>query len=255
LSYDAADNAAKCYALAIEECRKKLESFHRVQIGDCTLYRADCREVLPLLPKVDAVVTDPPYGIGESGRKNASRVGLAPPRDYGRFDWDQERPDLSALPDCPWIIWGGNYFDLGPAPRWLVWDKENSGDFADGEMAWCSDPGAMRIFRWQWNGFIRKGEMDKVRAPVFRQHPTQKPVAVMEWCIGFLPAARTILDPFMGSGTTGVAAVKLGRKFIGIEIDPGYFETACKRIEAAYAQPDMFIEQEKAPSPKQEALL
>jgi DNA modification methylase len=96
--------------------------------------------------------------------------------------------------------------------------------------------------------------MDKVKAPVFRQHPTQKPVAVMAWCIGFLPEAKTILDPFMGSGTTGVAAVKLGRRFIGIEIDHGYFETACKRIEAAYAQPDMFIEKEK-PKPAEQLSL
>jgi DNA modification methylase len=85
-----------------------------------------------------------------------------------------------------------------------------------------------------------------------RVHPTQKPVALMQWCLGFLPDARTILDPFMGSGTTGVACVKLGRRFIGIEIDESYFEIACKRIRDAYAQPDMFIE--PAPKPVQTAL-
>jgi DNA modification methylase len=110
----------------------------------------------------------------------------------------------------------------------------------------------MRIFRWQWNGFIRKGEMDKTKAPVFRVHPTQKPVALMEWCLGFLPDAKTILDPFAGSGTTGVACVKTGRAFIGIERDPDYFAIMCKRIDEAYRQPNLFIPQ--PPKPKQEAL-
>lgn len=210
-------------------------------IGNQTLYLGDCQAVMPMLGRFDAVVTDPPYGIGESGKKNDKRVGLAPPRNYGAFDWDSERPDLSCLPDCEKIIWGGNYFDLGPAPRWLVWDKENSGDFADGEMAWCSARGAMRIFRWQWNGFIRKGEMDKVRAPVFRQHPTQKPVALMEWCLGFLPDAVTILDPFMGSGTTLVACQRLGRQGTGIELSPEYFDIACRRVDEATRQADLFI--------------
>lgn len=224
------------------------------RIGGQRLILGDCLEVMPLLGRFDAVVTDPPYGIGESGKKNASRNGKAAPRDYGAFDWDQSRPDLSGLPDCPRIIWGGNYFDLGPAPRWLVWDKENTGDFADGEMAWCSVPGAMRIFRWQWNGFIRKGEMDKVRAPVFRQHPTQKPVALMEWCLGFLPAANAILDPFMGSGTTLVACQKLGRQGTGIELDPDYFDIACRRVDEATRQPDMFVTPTQAPA-TQEVLL
>jgi site-specific DNA-methyltransferase (adenine-specific)/modification methylase len=222
------------------------------RIGDCRLILGDCLEVMPLLGRVDSVVTDPPYGIGESGKKNKTRGGLAAVRDYGDYQWDHTRPDLASLPDVPKIIWGGNYFDLGPAPRWLVWDKENSGDFADGEMAWCSIAGAMRIFRWQWNGFIRKGEMDKTKSPIFRVHPTQKPVALMEWCLGFLPDAKTILDPFAGSGSTGVACVKTGRAFIGIERDPDYFAIMCKRIDDAYRQPNLFIPQ--PPKPKQEAL-
>ena len=106
------------------------------------------------------------------------------------------------------------------------------GDFSDGELAWTSRNGALREFVKCPKG------MDKT-------HPCEKPVAVMEWCLGFLPNAETILDPFMGSGTTGVACVKLGRKFTGIELDPDYFEIACKRIEEAYKQPDMFVEAEK----------
>jgi site-specific DNA-methyltransferase (adenine-specific)/modification methylase len=210
------------------------------RIGGQRLILGDCREIIGDLT-FDAVCTDPPYGIAESGKKNASRRGLAPPRDYGDFAWDNARADLSILPDCPRIIWGGNYYPLPPAPRWLVWDKENSGDFADGEMAWCSVPGAMRIFRWQWNGFIRKGEMDKTRNPVFRVHPTQKPVALMEWCLGFLPNAQTILDPFMGSGTTLIACERLARNGTGIELDPDYFDMACKRVDEATRQPDLLI--------------
>ena len=224
------------------------------RIGNQRLILGDCLAVMPTLGRFDACVTDPPYGIGENGKRNKTRVGLAPATDYGDYCWDEIRPDLSRLPDAPKIIWGGNYFDLGPAPRWLVWDKENSGDFADGEMAWCSVSGAMRIFRWQWNGFIRKGEMDKTKAPVFRVHPTQKPVALMEWCLGFLPDAKTILDPFMGSGTTLVACQRMGRHGTGIEIDPDYFDIACRRVDEAARQPDLFISP-KPKTPKQETLL
>ncbi len=223
------------------------------RIGNQRLILGDCLQVMPTLGRFDAVVTDPPYGIGESGRRNKTRAGLAAPRDYGDFHWDSERPDLSSLPDVPKIIWGGNYFDLGPAPRWLVWDKENTGDFADGEMAWCSAAGAMRIFRWQWNGFIRKGEMDKTNNPVFRVHPTQKPVALMEWCLGFLPDAKTILDPFMGSGTTLVACQRMGRHGTGIELDEEYWRIACRRVDEAARQPDMLIP-ETRPQPTQEAM-
>ena len=222
-------------------------------IGDQLLIQGDCREVMAVLPKVCAVLTDPPYGIGENDRKVASRAKLAPARDYGAFSWDLKRPDISILPNVPRIIWGGNYFDIGAAPRWLIWDKQNgSSDFADGEMAWCSEAGALRIFQWQWNGFIRKGEMDKVKAPVFRVHPTQKPIALMEWGLGFLPDARTILDPFMGSGTTLVACQRLGRQGIGIELDADYFEIACKRVQEVVNNPPLF--KPDIPKPTQEAL-
>jgi site-specific DNA-methyltransferase (adenine-specific)/modification methylase len=260
LSYDAADNAAKCYALAIEECRKKLESFHRVQIGDCTLYRADCREVLPLLPKVDAVVTDPPYGIAlrtDYAARNCSRLTKA--NNYAPIHEDATPFEPSVLLGRAkvTVLFGANYFadKLDAADQWFVWDKRMGiaeNDMSDAELAWVAGTGRIgtRVFRHLWNGMLKDSEKSQRRA-----HPTQKPIALMEWVINEVGDPGTILDPFMGSGTTGVACVKLGRKFIGIEIDPGYFETACKRIEDAYAQPDMFIEQEKAPSPKQEALL
>lgn len=208
----------------------------RVVIGNATLFLADCREILPTLQKVDAVITDPPYGIGESSAKNATRINLANPVDYGEYNWDS-RPaspeQLLAVIDAAAtsVIWGGNYFGLPASSKWLVWDKQNSGDFADCELAWTNMPGAVRIFRHMWNGMIRASERNTPRV-----HPTQKPVALMTWCIQQSGAPQTILDPFMGSGTTGVACMNLGRSFIGIEIDRRYFDIARERIEAAQRQ-------------------
>jgi DNA modification methylase len=195
-------------------------------IGDCTLYLGDCLEVMPALGKVDACLTDPPYGIGIT---KSNRLAVS--RGMGGKSWDDVAPDLSAIPDVPSIIWGGNYFDLPPTRCVLVWDKNNAGrDFADFEMAWTNlDQVARRMI-------LRPMNMDGGKV-----HPTQKPIAVMRWCLGFLPNAETILDPFMGSGTTLVACAKLGRKGIGIELDPDYFEIACKRVQAAYDQPDLFV--------------
>jgi DNA modification methylase len=232
--YNAADNSAKSYALAIETMREKLASFRKEVIGDCTLYLGDCREILPLLPKVDAVVTDPPYGIGE--KMQGGTWGAAQKYDdFRRWDVAPEAGFLSDVVSVAprSIIWGGNYFGLPPGRCWLAWDKCNAvPTMADLELAWTNlDKPAKRI-----------------SLPVGSHasgHPTEKPLALLRWCLGFVPDARTILDPFMGSGTTGVACVKLGRKFIGIEIEPKYFDIACKRIEKAYAQPDFFIEAEK----------
>lgn len=210
-------------------------------IGNATLYRADCLAVLPHLGVVDAVVTDPPYGIGESSKKVSSRKNAAAVRDYGDFDWDQ-RPasdwHVAAMRQASrhQIIFGGNFMNLPPASCWLIWDKENSGDFADAEMAWTNMPKAVRLVRYMWNGMLRK-ERD-----IPRVHPTQKPLEVMRWCIGHLPDdVATICDPFMGSGTTGCAALSLGKKFIGIEIDKRYFDIACERISQAQKQGDLLV--------------
>jgi site-specific DNA-methyltransferase (adenine-specific)/modification methylase len=224
-------------------------------IGNATLYLGDCLEIMPLLPKVDAVLTDPPYGIGESGRKNASRGKpfgsrvdgkntrgtYVAPNDYGDYKWDHEPASPEQISACiaagsNCIIWGGNYFGLPAASKWLVWDKENSGDFADCELAWTNLPGAVRMFRHMWNGMLRASERNTPRV-----HPTQKPIALMEWCISQLQTpANSILDPFMGSGSTGIAASNLGRTFIGIEREPKYFDIACSRIKAAQDQLRLF---------------
>ena len=221
--------------------------------GAVTLYLGDCREILPTLGRVDAVVTDPPYGIGESNEKNLTRGTLAKPRDYGHFEWDKAPADDAVIDAIraasKWqVIFGGNYFDLPPTSCVLVWDKMGpANDFADCELAWTNLHKAVRRIRYLWNGMIRK-EKD-----VEREHPTQKPIEVMRWAIEHLPReAETILDPFMGSGTTGVAAVKLGRRFIGIEIEERYFQIACRRIEEATRQRDLFVEPQ--PAPKQTLL-
>jgi site-specific DNA-methyltransferase (adenine-specific)/modification methylase len=210
------------------------------QIGDCTLYLGDCRDILPTLGKVDAVVTDPPYGIGESAAKNRTRGGKGvKATDYGTDAWDEEPcppPVLEwVLANSRWqIIFGGNYFSLPPTSCWLVWDKENTGDFADAEMAWTNLPKAIRLKRHMWNGMLRKDREQ-------RFHLTQKPVAVMQWCLSHLPQeARVVADMFMGSGTTGVACALEGFSFFGIEREARHFDIACRRIEAAYKQPRLF---------------
>lgn len=203
-----------------------------------TLYLGDCRELLPSIGKVDAVVTDPPYGIGEDGGKFRGRSGQGH-RVLPKMGWDRDTPsletfDLMRSVSAEQIIWGGNYFTdkLPPSKGWLYWQKLMGGDFSDGELAWTSRDKALREFTI----------CNKMHG---KEHPTQKPDELMVWCLELLPSAQTILDPFMGSGTTGVAAVKLGRKFIGIEIEPKYFDIACRRISEALKQPDMFIEKPK----------
>ncbi|MGR3524861.1 MAG: DNA-methyltransferase [Paracoccaceae bacterium] len=231
---------------------KEIPGVRRVEvIGGQTLINADCLEVMPLLGKVDAVVTDPPYGIGESAGKAKTRTsGLTSKingaskyqRDYGDKDWDDRTADeavaFARSVSRHQVIFGGNYYDLPPTSCWLVWDKLNGAtDFADCELAWTNLPKAVRRLQLLWNGCMR------VERHTPREHPTQKPVAIMEWCIKQLPDnAQTILDPFMGSGTTLVACQRLGRQGIGVELDPDYFEIACKRVDEATRQPDLFIE-------------
>jgi len=192
-----------------------------VVIGNARLYLGDCREILPTLPKVDAVITDPPYGIGEAAGKNASRTKLAVAKDFGNDSWDDQPIDDDLIQMVreagKWaVIFGGNYYALPAAKCWLVWDKENGdNDFADCELAWTNLPKAVRRIRYMWNGMLR------ANGEARGDHPTQKPIGVMAWAINHVPdPCRTILDPFMGSGTTGVAAANLQREFIGIERDP-----------------------------------
>ena len=224
----------------------------KVEIGDATLYQGDCLKIMPLLGEFDLALIDPPYGINYGallrgkgdGYGNADKNGW---KSYNCPEWDSERPpktsfDLIRSISDEQIIWGGNYFTdfLPPSMRWLVWDKgQRDFSLADCEFAWSSQNKAARIFNYARAKALQDG----------KQHPTQKPVALMEWCLGLVPKAETVIDSYMGSGTCGVACVKLGRKFTGIELDPDYFEIACQRIEDAYKQADLFVAPPEKPIP------
>lgn len=207
-----------------------------------TLYLGDCREILPTLGKVDAVVTDPPYGIGHKsgggtgGRwHNVRHQGTTIIGDTVPFD-----PSFLLSLQVPLILWGANFYsDKLPGAGWLIWDKrpgieDMQFNRSDSELAYFSESKTVKTIRYLWHGICRDGEIGE------HYHPTQKPVEVMKKCLGFIDKDN-ILDPFMGSGTTGVAAIQLGRKFIGIEIDAKYFDIACHRLSDALKQPDMFI--------------
>ena len=198
----------------------------KVQIGNATLYLGDCMDILPTLDKVDLLLTDPPYGIG---------IAANPVRQlHEKLDWDSSTPEKSLLDSCLnlaklQIVWGGNYFELPPSQCFYVWDKQQPENFslAMCEMAWTNKKSPAKLYRQSVLSYKK-------------EHPTQKPIELMKWCIDQAGSPETILDPFMGSGTTGVAAIQMGRKFIGIEREPKYFDIACKRIEQAVAQPQLF---------------
>lgn len=204
-----------------------------VIIGRAKLYLGDCREVLMGIEGADALVTDPPYGLGGRLHRQADAVWTL--RSEADRAWDDETsPDVLGLAMrlChDQIIWGGNYYALPIARCWLLWDKMQEHSGAHAEMAWTNLDKPVRTFRYARAQLASEG----------KQHPTQKPLPLMKWCLGFLPSAQTILDPFAGSGTTGVAAVQMGKQFIGIEREPRYFEMACRRIEDAQRQSDLFI--------------
>ena len=221
-----------------------------VRIGDATLYHGDCLEILPTLGKFDAVITDPPYGIkvtdfggGRNGENGWKR--------HEQLRWDDERPgpavfEMILQAGKAQVIWGGNYFTdyLPPTMQWLVWDKgQREFSLADCELAWSSQQRASRVFNYARGSALRDG----------KEHPTQKPIALMEWVIERLDKPETIVDPFMGSGTTGVACARLGRKFTGIEIERKYFDIACERIERAYAQGQL-IPHDPAPIQEQQSM-
>jgi DNA modification methylase len=219
-----------------------------VVIGNATLLLGDCRDLLPTLGRFDAVITDPPYGIGADTHAGPAKSGWT---QWGAGGWDKERPErdifdaMRSISDLQ-VIWGGNYFTdyLPPSQQWLSWDKGQDGfSLADFELAWTSQNKACRRINYARALALKDG----------KQHPTQKPLAVMAWCIEQAGNPQTILDPFMGSGTTGVAAVQLGRTFTGIERERKYFDIACSRIERAQAQGQLIPHE--MPKQVQEALI
>lgn len=204
------------------------------KIKDCWLINADCMDAFPDLEKVDAVVTDPPYGLGDWNNRGSNKKR--------KFDsdktqqWDeaitQEHIDEMIRLSKYQIFWGANYYLdlLKRSKQMLIWNKGiRNMHFNDCEIAWCN----------QWKEASRMFDLSP--AGLQKDHPTQKPLQLMIWCLDQLPnGVKTILDPFMGSGTTGVACIKRGLSFVGIERDPNYYDLACFRIKEAYEQPDLF---------------
>ncbi len=282
--YDPAENSRKSYDVAIDAMREKLASFRCERIHDATLYLGDCREILPLLPRVDACITDPPYGnANHDGDYNASlneHRGIEnKPIANDTAETMREVVDAmlaavvnlmpkAASAGC--CFWGGGG---GPTPvfAWLanrmdqkglqffhsvIWDKRNPGlgqrYRRQHEMIMVAHKAGGRIL---WNEDDRLvPNIRSMMPPRERSHPNEKPVELLLDVVGTHSRANSVvLDPFMGSGTTGVACAKLGRKFIGIELEPKYFDIACKRIDDAYRQPRLF--KDEPPKPKQEALI
>jgi site-specific DNA-methyltransferase (adenine-specific)/modification methylase len=222
------------------------------------LYLGDCREILSSLPSIDALVTDPPYGIGgwDAGEKQSMTLGL---RKDGSVKLNRKRhsskttihtgkpwdvmPDKSTIETLlklarEHIIFGGHLFSLPPSNGWLIWEKGVAmPSLSKCEMAWTSCINHTEIFHYLWAGF-RKADLTERR-----HHPTQKPLQVMQWCLNFLSdQSIMVLDPYMGVGTTGIACATRGKRFIGIEKEESYFRIACDRIADAYRQTDLFTQ-------------
>jgi site-specific DNA-methyltransferase (adenine-specific) len=199
-------------------------------------YEMDCVEFLRKLPdeSVDLVVTDPPYGIdiASNGKVGGDNLGKA--KDYGICEWDKSIPSKECFDEMKrvskhQIIFGGNYMTehLKPSSCWIVWDKDNTGNFADCELAWASFPKAVRKFKFRWNGMLQERMNFKEK----RFHPTQKPVALGRWILdNFATKGDLIFDPFAGSGSFLLASKQKGFDFVGCEINKDYVAVCKNRL-------------------------
>ena len=213
--------------------------------GNVRLYLGDCLEILPTLTGIDAVITDPPYGHGWEGINSTAAGGRGWTKRRAEKIIGHDQPfdpaPLLAL-DLPLVLWGANHYadKLPSSAAWLTWDKREGtaeNNLSDCELAWCNVGGSARLYRYMWNGLCRAGEVGE------HYHPTQKPIALMGWCMdkAKVPAGATVLDPYMGSGTTGIACIRTGRGFVGIEKDPAHYATALERIQRELSQGDLFL--------------
>ena len=211
-------------------------------IGDCTLYLGDCMEVMAGMEdkSVDAVVTDPPFGVGNFVQVTGNIHGRGGSKGVV-VGWNDAPPGSQYFSQIKRIslqriIWGANYFNCfeknGGA---IVWVKDqHMPNFSKAEVASCSHLKKTEMVRIPWNGSVA-GRLSQT------DHPCERPVSLYKWCIDYLPYCAFIMDPFMGSGSVGVACLELGRKFIGIEKEPRYFDIACKRIDQANRQGKLFV--------------
>jgi site-specific DNA-methyltransferase (adenine-specific) len=238
-------------------------------IGDATLYLGDCRDILPTLPRVDAVITDPPYGVDNTHAQHLSTVTLrdgTPARQALGFE-GISAGELTELCSqwvekaARWVVFSCEWKHAHALPNLVrlgIWRKPDGAPQFTGDRpgtGWEAIAICHRAGRKRWNGGGRHAVWTFPKGTAGDGHPTQKPVALLSSLISdFSEPGETILDPFMGSGTTGVAAAQMGRKFIGIEREPKYFDIACERIERAYAQGTLFDPAERA-KPEQPALI
>lgn len=209
-------------------------------IGNATLYLGDCMTVLPGINPVDAVITDPPFGVGNFVQTTGRLMGRGKSRGK-EVEWNESPPQpeffrLLQEKSKHRIVWGANFFncfeDRGGA---IIWDKcQSMPNFSKADIASCTHFQKTEIVRIPWTNFT-------VTHKAATDHPCERPVALYEWCIKYLPGeVASVLDPYMGSGTTGVACMNMGKVFIGIEREPSYFEMACERIDAAHRQERLF---------------
>ena len=217
-----------------------------------TLYLGDCREMAEAFAGVTAIVSDPPYGMSRHGRYQVGANGHGAGGRSSRFA-ETVQGDKDPFDHNPWlrfehvILWGSNHYigtlSLGTTLVWIKRSDAGFGSFlSDAELAWVN----------KGHGVYCRRDTSLMSETKDRAHPTQKPIGIMEWCLSFVPQGVAVADPFMGSGTTGVAAVRQGRGFVGVEIDPTHFDTACRRISDELRRPRLFTE--KPTKPVQEAL-
>jgi site-specific DNA-methyltransferase (adenine-specific) len=207
-----------------------------------TIINDDCLNIMRQIPDkvIDLILTDPPYGIGEAAGKNRSRESKCFPTYFEPADWDNKKIAPKYFHEIfriskNQIIFGGNYYGsiLGDTSCYIVWDKDNSGDFADCELAWTSFTTATRKFKYRWNGMLQENMREKEK----RVHPTQKPIALFEWILNkYTVPDQIILDPFLGSGTTVAACINTNRRYIGIESSSDYCRICKERIRRGTSQ-------------------
>jgi site-specific DNA-methyltransferase (adenine-specific) len=200
------------------------------------LVQCDCLQVLPTLGEgtVDAILTDPPYGVANRCNYNERGLGMSRGKNWPAKDWQDVHGDDTPFDPAPWlsfpkvILWGANYYsDRLPKSGWLVWDKERPDELDQStcELAWMNFRMGVRRFRYLWNGLCRAGEIGE------HYHPTQKPIALMEWCLSLLPDAKAVFDPYMGSCPVGLACIRLKRRYVGCELHKPYFDIAVERCK------------------------
>jgi site-specific DNA-methyltransferase (adenine-specific)/modification methylase len=194
------------------------------------IYFNDNKDIIPFLPKIDLILSDPPYGINHpTNYASRGRGKLANCKDYPAVYGDGKPFDPAMLLklDCPLILWGANHYAsrLPDSGGWLVWDKQRPEklDQSTCELAWTNCIHGVRIFHWLWNGMMRRGNERLV-------HPTQKPVALLKWCLSLVPEYKIIVDPYMGAGSTIRGAKEMGCKAVGIEIREEYCKEAVNNL-------------------------